>query len=499
MHTNMTKRINVVLQGGGVKGIALVGALEAIEKLEDVTIEGVAGASAGAIVAALYAAGYSADELRAELLRTPIASLVKRPTIPALSLIRHKGIFSSARIETWLRTLLERKGVERFDQLKRPCRIVAANVTAGSYAPYREGTTANVLEAVMQSLSIPIFFQPFRSGNRLFVDGGLLSNLPMFLFEDSDFPVIALKLVGRPWKGATAESTLFGYIKSLIATMLSAHDELGRGMPSDAFEIPIPVGTEKTTNFKIDAKSQELLYEKGKTAVNEFNWASIPRLRRIQYRDPQAAQILDDVTRSLDDLFQGRGETCAREYLNYHQKFVVHKNGSVDEECDFQLRNHGPSPMTLLSFEVNFDVDVRVSFRDLDVRAESFADGHTALVLPQRNGLRVRKYLVAFVPPVDVGEARRVRIRSKLPSFVPFYAMGDPDSISFHAAHERSVARAVLEIEMDGDAKQVQVTRLHGASARGAKRSESGRLLRYEVDSAQPPALELTVHFEPKP
>ena len=116
--------INLVFEGGGVKGIAHVGALYALETIpalqKEVKIAGVGGTSAGAIIAALYAAGYSAEDLRKELDKTSLGHLIGKPVgymRSAYRLWRRKGIYETSEIYTWLRNLLERKKVVTFKDL----------------------------------------------------------------------------------------------------------------------------------------------------------------------------------------------------------------------------------------------------------------------------------------------------------------------------------------------------------------------------------------------
>ena len=118
-----TNRVDLVLEGGGVKGIGLVGALAVLEE-RGFRPQNLAGTSAGAIAAALTAAGYSAAELR-EILsgldfnsfkdegwedRVPIVGV-------PLSVLKDEGIFEGRRLLEWLRDLLAERGVSTFGDL----------------------------------------------------------------------------------------------------------------------------------------------------------------------------------------------------------------------------------------------------------------------------------------------------------------------------------------------------------------------------------------------
>ena len=114
---------DAVFEGGGVKGIGLVGAVAVAEERGYQWVN-VAGASAGAIVAALLAAGYSAAELKAVMTeldynRFKDSSLLDRVLLvgPMASLIFEKGIYEGKFFENWIRGLLREKKVETFNDL----------------------------------------------------------------------------------------------------------------------------------------------------------------------------------------------------------------------------------------------------------------------------------------------------------------------------------------------------------------------------------------------
>ena len=132
-----TTNVDLVFEGGGVKGIALVGAYSVLEE-QGYRPQTMAGASAGAIVAALVAAGYSAAELREILGGLDFLSFKDRgweDRLPALSrtisTLKDKGIYEGEAFIQWMSGLLEKKGVKTFgDLLKRPKR---SRSTATSY------------------------------------------------------------------------------------------------------------------------------------------------------------------------------------------------------------------------------------------------------------------------------------------------------------------------------------------------------------------------------
>src|SRR5947207_3053281 len=107
---------NAVFEGGGVKGIALVGALKRVEE-EEVRFVGVGGTSAGSMVAALYAAGYTADEMKEILYDTDFSKLLDPSWPKTYDLWKHKGIYKGRKLYEWMYKLLAKKGVVTFRDL----------------------------------------------------------------------------------------------------------------------------------------------------------------------------------------------------------------------------------------------------------------------------------------------------------------------------------------------------------------------------------------------
>ena len=124
--TKEPKEVDLVFEGGGVKGIGLVGALAALEE-QGYEPHRVAGTSAGALVAALLAAGYEAAELRELVLSLDYRQFQDRgwedkvPLIErSLSLLLDLGLFEGEALRSFVRDLLAAKGVRRFGDLALP-------------------------------------------------------------------------------------------------------------------------------------------------------------------------------------------------------------------------------------------------------------------------------------------------------------------------------------------------------------------------------------------
>ena len=193
-------KIGLALGGGGAKGAAEVGVLKVLEEA-GVHIDCIAGASIGAIVGGLYAAGYSATELDSlfqtqewfSLLTDRKASLSSEPykTVNGVTYIfgfpvidknmidknsRGFGLMRGGRIEQILDSMVSVRGCTDFESLRIPFRCVAADIRTAEEVIISEGIVCKALRA---SMAIPGIFKPVPQDDYLLVDGGMLNNLPV--------------------------------------------------------------------------------------------------------------------------------------------------------------------------------------------------------------------------------------------------------------------------------------------------------------------------------
>ncbi len=158
-------RIGVALSGGGTRGIAHVAVLKVLEE-HGIEPDVVAGTSAGAIAGALYAAGCSTDEMLRFVKEAASIYKVFRFELPSLGLTSLENL--RERLQQYI-------PYETFEVLPKKFLCAAANVQTGKVKYFHEGP---LLDAVIASASVPIVFKPVHIDGQLYVDGGLLDNLP---------------------------------------------------------------------------------------------------------------------------------------------------------------------------------------------------------------------------------------------------------------------------------------------------------------------------------
>lgn len=158
--------ITLALGGGGVKCYTQIGVLRALER-EDLRIRGLAGTSAGGIVATLYAAGYSPDEIQTFHEGLNLRHLLKR--VPG----EGPGLFGLQRGRKAFQKML---GARTFADLPIPLALTSVDLVTGQAHLLTEGS---VLEALMIAVAIPGLFPPTPRGQKVLFDGGALNPVPV--------------------------------------------------------------------------------------------------------------------------------------------------------------------------------------------------------------------------------------------------------------------------------------------------------------------------------
>lgn len=287
-------KANAVFKGGGVKGIALVGALLAAEE-QGWTWQGVAGTSAGAITAALVAAGYTAQELKPILFGLDFNKFKDGGPLSILNLLRKEGIYKGQYVIDWMEGLLmtkTRKAVPSFADLEEQfgitLRVVATDITNMRELVFPDDLTDYgfvdpksfpVAEAVRASMSIPYFFQPYQlkcPGGRTatLVDGGVLSNFPVSLFAPgaagAQVPTVGYYLKAPDDKDSLPTGSLEQITHALITTILEGHDRDERLHQQFERSIDIPTGSVGTTDFDLKEEQKDWLFDSGYKAGRAF-------------------------------------------------------------------------------------------------------------------------------------------------------------------------------------------------------------------------------------
>jgi NTE family protein len=300
---------DLVLEGGGVKGIALVGAISVLEE-RGYEFKRIAGTSAGSVVGALVAAGIEADELErimreVDYLRFQDTGRAERLLVGKIaSLLTRSGVYRGDYLREWLGGILEERKKSTFADLpyvddkrqlpeEQQYRLVVmtSDLSAGclrrlpwEYDRYGlDRPTQKVAEAVRASMSIPFFFRPVQLAlagakqKAWLVDGGMLSNFPIDVFDSPTtprWPTFGIKLSAQPDAAQGLVNKISGPIsmaRAMLDTVTGFYDRM-HVASDDAVDRTIFIDTGKVsaTNFGLSTEDRDQLYENGRRAAVKF-------------------------------------------------------------------------------------------------------------------------------------------------------------------------------------------------------------------------------------
>jgi NTE family protein len=316
---------DAIFEGGGVRGVAFLGALRCCADL-GLRWRKLAGTSAGAITAAFVAADFSMDELEkilgelnynqifltkktsplifngnpADDLRFPLPMLI------SLAITRQMGEYSSEPFRDWLKDTLKIGKLRNFTNVKqqgrgRELKVVISDITRGEMlvlpddlerreppgydSLYEQLNLAkaedfSIAEAVRLSMSIPLFFEPGKLGDSLIVDGGILSNFPLWIYDrqpgvNSTPPrwfTFGFRLLDQGIENQVNINGPVGLLSGVFRTMMNARDRYHQRESDKGRVINIDVTEAQVTatdfNLGVDKKAQ--LYRLGYQYTKNF-------------------------------------------------------------------------------------------------------------------------------------------------------------------------------------------------------------------------------------
>lgn len=293
-------KIDSVFSGGGVKAYAFMGALESIDE-GGLQLERVAGTSAGAIVAAFLAAKYRVEEINELLNELDLKRLLDAPTLSRMLpfskwffLYFQMGIYKGDALEKWLYNKLAMKGIYTFNDLEPEyLKVIVSDLALGRLIVIPDDLKRvydidpmyfPVSKAVRMSAGFPYFFVPKKMPGKIgeksiIVDGGLLSNFPLWVFENGDGkdnrPILGIKLSESVEKSQPRNiKNALDMLHALFTTMKQAHDARYISKSQKNNIIFIPIENVDTTNFYISEQTKMHLFQKGKESATQFlkNW-----------------------------------------------------------------------------------------------------------------------------------------------------------------------------------------------------------------------------------
>jgi NTE family protein len=278
--------INAVFEGGGVRGIALAGA--AAGALDTgFTFHKTVGTSAGALVAALLAAGYNASELEEQVagmnwpgLLDPVP-LARIPVVGNhLALLAHRGINRTRRIEAVWRKMLVRKGIRTFADLPEgSLEVVATDLTHGAGVAFPhclpgygiDPNTFPVARSLIMSAAVPFLFTPVTLFDTLeeervvFSDGAMAANYPIGVVSH-DRPVFGFRLVLDGDRHIHQRiSGPYSLAKAVLVSGIRARYSLPRTIEGADFVVDVPVRDD--LDFSLSMAEADQVFRRARTSA----------------------------------------------------------------------------------------------------------------------------------------------------------------------------------------------------------------------------------------
>ena len=301
------RKIGLVLEGGSALGLAHIGVLRWLEE-HHIPVSYVAGTSMGALVGGMYSTGQSPDELQKlietirwdELLQgqLPYKNLSFRRKDDALEYPNRmefglkKGLhfpegFNSGQqvISILDRVALPYSELKSFDELPTPFACVATDLVNSKQYVFRQGSLSLALRSTM---SLPGIFTPVRWEGHIFVDGGLLDNLPVDVAKSmgADF-TLAVHLESAKLE-ATAAISSFEVLKNSTSVVVAANEL--RSIEQADIVISVPLDKFGSLDFMRSKEIIQAGYDAAQAKAQVLNTLSVDEITWQKYLEERTAR-----------------------------------------------------------------------------------------------------------------------------------------------------------------------------------------------------------------
>jgi NTE family protein len=249
-------RIALVLGGGAARGFAHIGVIKVLEA-QGIVLDLVVGTSAGSVVGALYAGGYSGFELQ------KIAFQLEESSVGDF-VMPERGFIKGEQLQIFVNKSLQNRAIEK---LSKPFAAVATDLQTGEMVVFRLG---NVGMAVRASSSVPGVFQPTSINGREYVDGGLVSPVPVKAARSMGADiVIAVDISSKPRNAKT---------KDTLDVLLQTVSIMGQSISNyELAEADVVIRPNTGTIGAADFDSKHVAILEGEKAAQ----AALPLIRKL--------------------------------------------------------------------------------------------------------------------------------------------------------------------------------------------------------------------------
>lgn len=265
--------IALALGGGGAKGNAHIGVLRVLER-EGFRVRAIAGTSAGGLVAAVYAAGYSPDEIEAHMRQ------VDQHKLYGLLPSDEPALLSLTGIENAISGLL---GERTFADLQIPCALTAVDIRRSQEVILRDG---KVLDALLATMAVPGVFPPKAWKEYLLVDGGVLNPVPVAIARmlAPNLPIVAVSLM-PPQK----DWSTYPVVKKISPpAMLKSVSRLRIAQAFEIFLHSVEIGQRMLTELRLEVDHPDVII---RPHVHDIGMFDRVKITEVIQRGEQGAEL----------------------------------------------------------------------------------------------------------------------------------------------------------------------------------------------------------------
>lgn len=330
--------IALVLGGGSARGFSHIGLIKALEE-NGIPVDLIVGTSMGSIVAGLYAAGYSVDNI------ADIATHLDTSKLLDIPMPIGGGVVDSTGIQHFLDVLLEGK---TYDEMPMPFSSVVVNLGTGKELALSEGKVSKGIQA---SMSIPGIFPPVQIGDQYYVDGGLRNQVPANVAANLGADVIIAVSLEKDYHDPDYRRIMNNLRMSLTA-MMEGYTEINTAM-ADVLIVP-NVGTDSSMDYQRAPYFIQQGYEAGLAYMDQIKAVILskdPNFKFVPYKQPgyTSAELKQIVQRA------------ERSVANLPKKFTFKPELQFDSDYSFPKIGfkfaHGPLNWFGIGYRYGFDDD----------------------------------------------------------------------------------------------------------------------------------------------
>lgn len=252
-------KVGVALSGGAICGVAHISFLRTLEE-NGIKIDMISGISMGSVVGGLYASGMPLKDME-----TIVKSLSKNDILEVnIFKMLKEGIFSGKRIEKTLREYLK---VENIEDAKIKFFAQATDLKTGKLHTFEKGS---FIEAIRASTAIPGIFSPVYKNDTVYVDGGIVDNVPFRILKEKGADVIIVANCLNDYNLKETPKSTMSLVTNAFMSMIDTSWKINKEYYKDCYDIYCFDATEDLYPLSTNFKDIPRILESGRKAAEKY-------------------------------------------------------------------------------------------------------------------------------------------------------------------------------------------------------------------------------------